>query len=120
MPLRRLDEAASRERDVEVAEMAKSFVVSMFYQRMNSSWPESTKTWVIWLRFKTTKHLFLIFIGMVIYQYKRSSYRGGCRIEQVEGSMIEMEQPLLPIATGRNPVVIIDTSGPTQLGFGAG
>eukprot|EP00913_Durusdinium_trenchii_P001296 g1194.t1 len=29
---------------------------------------------------------------------------------EVEGSMIEMDQPLLPIASGRHPVVIIDTS----------
>ena len=37
---------------------------------------------------------------------------------EVEGAMIEADQPLLPLGDGRCPVVIIDTSGdPMVLSF---
>ena len=36
---------------------------------------------------------------------------------EVEGAMIEADQPLLPLGDGRCPVVIIDTSG-DPMGWG--
>ena len=86
------------------------FILHIF-GKLSWSWPHKMYIYIHMYIYIYTYIYIHIYIYVYTYIYICIPYLAQCCWFQVEGAMIEADQPLLPVADGRRAVVIIDTPG---------